>query len=469
MDINLLINFAYIISALFFITGLKMLTSLNRARQGNIISGIGMFIAIVVTLLDRGIVDYKWILIGIVIGTVIGTVVARLVEMTKMPEVVAVFNGLGGLSSMLVAWAALYPELKTLSINTVNQPITIQSSLLMATIVLTIFIGGITFTGSLVAYGKLSEAIPGKALLFSGQRFINGVLVLAIIFFSFRFSLEPSLNSVDFAVVLLFSLLLGIMMVIPIGGADMPVVISFLNSYSGLAACAAGFVLNNNLLIVAGSLVGASGIILTNIMCKAMNRSLRNVLFSGFGSNKQSSQNIKGEVNPVNTEDAYLMLEAASRVVIVPGYGMAVAQAQQSVSELVRKLRAKGKQVRFAIHPVAGRLPGHMNVLLAEARVPYDIVMEMDEINDDFPKTDVAIVIGSNDIVNPAAQDDPNSPIAGMPVIEVWKAKQVVVFKRSMASGFSGLDNILFYGENTRMLFGDAKESLIDLVSKFKT
>ena len=273
MDINLLINFAYIISALFFITGLKMLTSLTRARQGNIISGIGMFIAIVVTLLDRGIVDYKWILIGIVIGTVIGTVVARLVEMTKMPEVVAVFNGLGGLSSMLVAWAALYPELKTLSINTVNQPITIQSSLLMATIVLTIFIGGITFTGSLVAYGKLSEAIPGKALLFSGQRFINAVLVLAIIFFSFRFSLEPSLNSVDFAVVLLFSLLLGIMMVIPIGGADMPVVISFLNSYSGLAACAAGFVLNNNLLIVAGSLVGASGIILTNIMCKAMNRS----------------------------------------------------------------------------------------------------------------------------------------------------------------------------------------------------
>lgn len=469
MDINLLINFAYIISALFFITGLKMLTSLTRARQGNIISGIGMFIAIVVTLLDRGIVDYKWILIGIVIGTVIGTVVARLVEMTKMPEVVAVFNGLGGLSSMLVAWAALYPELKTLSINTVNQPITIQSSLLMATIVLTIFIGGITFTGSLVAYGKLSEVIPGKALLFSGQRFINGVLVLAIIFFSFRFSLEPSLNSVDFAVVLLFSLLLGIMMVIPIGGADMPVVISFLNSYSGLAACAAGFVLNNNLLIVAGSLVGASGIILTNIMCKAMNRSLRNVLFSGFGSNKQSSQNIKGEVNPVNTEDAYLMLEAASRVVIVPGYGMAVAQAQHVLEELMAFLEENDCEVQFAMHPVAGRMPGHMNVLLAEADVPYEKLVEIDDINQQIPSIDISLIIGANDIVNPAANTDKGSPIYGMPIINVQESGTVIVFKRSMASGFSGLDNILFYGENTRMLFGDAKESLIDLVAKFKT
>ena len=468
MDINLLINFAYIISALLFITGIKMLTSLTRARQGNIISGLGMLIAIVVTLLDRGIVDYKWILIGIVVGSVIGTFAARLVKMTNMPEMVAIFNGLGGLSSMLVAWAALYPELKNLSINTSNQPITIQSSLMMATIVLTIFIGGITFTGSLVAYGKLSEAIPGKALLFSGQRFINAVLVLAIIFFSFRFSLEPSLNSVDFAVVLLFSLLLGIMMVIPIGGADMPVVISFLNSYSGLAACAAGFVLNNNLLIVAGSLVGASGIILTNIMCKAMNRSLRNVLFSGFGSNKKSSQNIKGEVNPVNTEDAYLMLESASRVVIVPGYGMAVAQAQHVLEELMAFLEENDCEVKFAMHPVAGRMPGHMNVLLAEADVPYEKLVEIDDINQQIPSIDISLIIGANDIVNPAANTDKGSPIYGMPIINVQESGTVIVFKRSMASGFSGLDNILFYGENTRMLFGDAKESVIDLVAKFK-
>lgn len=467
MTITLLINFVYIASALLFIAGLKMLTSPATARRGNAISALGMLIAVVLTLLDQGIVDYTWIIVGLLVGTVIGAVAAKMVEMTKMPEMVALFNGFGGLASLLVAWAALYPELLGLSAG-IDKLSGHHNVGLMATIVLSILIGGVTFSGSLVAYGKLSETIPGKAIVFSGQRFINAGIVIALLVFAYRFSINPSINSPDFIVVIVLSLLFGIMLVIPIGGADMPVVISLLNSYSGLAACAAGFVLNNNLLIVAGSLVGASGIILTNIMCKAMNRSLSNVLFSGFGSTTQSSQKIEGEVKPINAEDTYLMLEAASSVVIVPGYGMAVAQAQHAVQELSAALEANDCEVRFAIHPVAGRMPGHMNVLLAEANVPYEQLVEMDDINPIMPSVDIAIVIGANDVVNPAANTDQSSPIYGMPIINVQEAGTVIVLKRSMASGFSGLDNGLFYGENTRMLFGDAKESVSQLVAEFK-
>jgi NAD(P) transhydrogenase subunit beta len=334
---------------------------------------------------------------------------------------------------------------------------------------MSILIGGITFSGSLVAYGKLSEKIPGKAYLITGQRFICSCIVVTLIFFSYRFIFGLATNSTDFLAVIVLALVLGIMFVLPIGGADMPVVISLLNSCSGLAACTVGFVLNNNLLIVAGSLVGASGLILTNIMCKAMNRSLINVLFSSFGATLQNTRKIEGNVKQVNIEETYLMLEAASSIVIVPGYGMAVAQAQHAIHELAVLLETNDCEVNFAIHPVAGRMPGHMNVLLAEGNVPYEKFVEMEDINRQMAAIDVAIVIGANDIVNPAANDDKSSPIYGMPIIKVQEAGTVIVLKRSMASGFSGVENGLFYGENTLMLFADAKKSIIDLVAEFKS
>jgi NAD(P) transhydrogenase subunit beta len=453
---QLIINLVYIVSAGLFIYGLKMLTSPATARQGNRLSAIGMLIAIVVTLFDQGIVDYSWIIFGLVVGGAIGSVAARKVEMTSMPELVALFNGSGGLASVTVAWAALYTGA--------------VSSGTAVTIILSILIGGITFTGSLIAYGKLSETIPSKAVLFAGQRVVNGAILLSIIGAAVVFSMNPesTSGSTAFWVVIGLSFILGVMVVIPIGGADMPVVISLLNSYSGLAACAAGFVLNNNLLIVAGSLVGAAGLILTNLMCKAMNRSLANVLFSGFGAVSQQTGAIEGEVKSVVAADAYLILEAASVVAIVPGYGMAVAQAQHAVQELAEQLEENGCEVRYAVHPVAGRMPGHMNVLLAEANVPYDQLVEMDDINPQMSGIDVAIVIGANDVVNPAALNDESSPIYGMPIIHVHEARTVIVLKRSMATGFAGLDNALFYGDNTRMLFGDAKESVMAMVAEFK-
>jgi NAD(P) transhydrogenase subunit beta len=335
-----------------------------------------------------------------------------------------------------------------------------------ATIVLAILIGGLTFTGSLIAYGKLSERINSAALVFSGQRVLNSALLLAIVACAYLFCMDPSATSVYLYALLGLALLLGVMAVIPIGGADMPVVISLLNSYSGIAACAAGFAVGNNILIVAGALVGASGIILTNIMCKAMNRSLANVLFSGFGAAK-TAKAVEGEVKPISVEDAYYILEAASNVCFVPGYGMAVAQAQHVVKELGKILEANGCEVSYAIHPVAGRMPGHMNVLLAEADVPYEQLVEMDDINPRIENVDVAIVIGANDVVNPSAREDPDSPIYGMPIINVDQARTVFVLKRSMASGFSGVDNPLFFGENTRMLFGDAKESISGVIGEF--
>jgi NAD(P) transhydrogenase subunit beta len=455
INLNLIANLSYIVAAALFIFGLKMLGSPATARKGNMLSSIGMLIAVVAGLTAEGIVDFKYIAAGMIIGTIIGAAAARMIAMTSMPEMVALFNGSGGIASLLVGWGTLYAPAGE-----------VVSTFTAVTIILAILIGGMTFTGSMIAYGKLSETIGSGAVVFSGQRIFNSLLLIALIGSGVMLSMDPTPDSVWFWAVLGLSLLLGIMAVIPIGGADMPVVISLLNSYSGIAACAAGFAINNNILIVAGSLVGASGIILTNIMCKAMNRSLANVLFSGFGTVKQGKA-IEGEVKPISVEDAYYILEAANNVCFVPGYGMAVAQAQHVVKELGEILEKNGAEVSYAIHPVAGRMPGHMNVLLAEADVPYEQLVEMDEINPRIENVDVAIVIGANDVVNPSARNDEDSPIYGMPIINVYQAQTVFVLKRSMASGFSGVDNPLFFGENTRMLFGDAKESISGVVSEF--
>jgi NAD(P) transhydrogenase subunit beta len=452
MSIELLANLSYIVSAALFIFGLKMLGSPATARRGNLFSSLGMLIAVVAGLTAEGIVSYEYIAAGMVLGAIIGALAARLVAMTSMPEMVALFNGSGGAASLLVGWATLYGG----GVGTFTA----------VTILLAILIGGLTFTGSLIAYGKLSEVMNSAAIVFKGQRIVNSLILVGIVYAAYMFCIDPQPDSQWLYVTLGLALLLGIMAVIPIGGADMPVVISLLNSYSGIAACAAGFAINNNILIVAGSLVGASGIILTNIMCKAMNRSLANVLFSGFGAVKQGKA-IEGEVKPVSVEDAYYLFEAASNVCFVPGYGMAVAQAQHVVKELGEILEANGCEVSYAIHPVAGRMPGHMNVLLAEADVPYEQLVEMDDINPRIENVDIAVVIGANDVVNPSAREDEDSPIYGMPIINVDQARTVFVLKRSMASGFSGVDNPLFFGENTRMLFGDAKESISGVISEF--
>ena len=451
MNIELFIQLGYVVAAGLFIFGLKMLGSPDTARRGNGISAIGMLVAIVAALLDQDIVQYEFILGGMIVGGAVGAIAARTVAMTSMPEMVALFNGVGGAASGLVGIAAL-------SIADI--------SFTYITIILSILIGGVTFTGSLVAYGKLSETIGSGALTFSGQKFVNALIVIGIVASAVMFVMDPSNTNMLYTVVGL-SLVFGIMVVIPIGGADMPVVISLLNSYSGLAACAAGFAVDNNVLIVAGSLVGASGIILTQIMCKAMNRSLSNVLFSGFASVSTTVTEVEGEIKPISVEDAYYVLEAATNVAIIPGYGMAVAQAQHVVKELMELLEANGCEVNYGIHPVAGRMPGHMNVLLAEADVPYDQLLEMDDINPRMETVDVAIVIGANDVVNPAAREVESSPIYGMPVINVADARTVFVLKRSMASGFAGIENPLFYKDNARMLFGDAKESIGGLVREF--
>ncbi len=448
-----LINLSYVFAAVLFILGLKMLSSPETARRGNLFSSLGMLIAIVATLLGEGIVEFQWIALGFVVGGMVGALAARLIAMTAMPEMVALFNGFGGLASLVVGSSALYLT-------------PAESGFTLATIALAILIGGLTFTGSVIAWGKLSETISGRPVLFSGQRIVNGLLLVVIVGATVLFCLNPS-NADYLYVVIGLSFLLGVMVVIPIGGADMPVVISLLNSYSGLAACAAGFAIDNIILIVAGSLVGASGIILTNIMCKAMNRSLGNVLFSGFGAAMGSGTTIEGEVKAMSPEDAFYVLEAASSVVIVPGYGMAVAQAQHVVKELQELLEANDAEVVYAVHPVAGRMPGHMNVLLAEADVPYELLLEMDAVNPRMETFDVAIVLGANDVVNPAAREIEDSPIYGMPIINVDYARTVFVLKRSMASGFAGVDNPLFFKENTRMIFGDGKETISQIVREF--
>jgi NAD(P) transhydrogenase subunit beta len=448
-----LINIWYIVAAALFVFGLKQLGSPKTAVRGNLLSSVGMLIAIAATLFNAQILSFEWIIGAALVGALIGYVAAQKIAMTSMPEMVALFNGSGGIASLLVGWAALY--------NVGNTTFT------DITILLSIVIGGLTFTGSILAWGKLAEVMPSRAIVFGAQRVFNALLLIALIACSVLFCLEPSVNSPYLYAIIGLACLFGVMAVLPIGGADMPVVISLLNSYSGLAAGAAGFAINNNILIVAGAMVGAAGMILTNIMCKAMNRSLANVLFSGFGAVKQATK-VVGEVRPITAEDAGLILEAAQSVTFVPGYGMAVAQAQHVVHELGEMLEANGAEVTYAIHPVAGRMPGHMNVLLAEANVPYDQLVEMDDINPRIDKIDVAVVIGANDVVNPAARTDENSPIYGMPIINVDSARTVFVLKRSMASGFSGVDNPLFFGENTRMLFGDAKASLSEVIAGFK-
>ena len=449
---SVLINTAYIASAILFIFGLKMLGSPATAQRGNLLSALGMLIAIVVTLTSKQILAWEWIIASLIVGSIVGALAARLVAMTAMPQMVAIFNGFGGGASLLVGWTALFGDVSTF---------------IAVSVVLTVVIGGVTFAGSVIAWGKLAEWMPSKALLFAGQRFVNSLILIALVACMVLFGMEPAFDSPYLYAVIGLALVLGIFAVIPIGGADMPVVISLLNSYSGLAACAAGFAINNIILIVAGSLVGAAGMILTNIMCKAMNRSLRNVLFSGFGAVKTASV-VEGEVKPINASDAAIILEAASSVTFVPGYGMAVAQAQHVVCELGELLEQNGTDVSYAIHPVAGRMPGHMNVLLAEANVSYDQLVEMEDINPRIGNIDVAVVIGANDVVNPAARTDENSPIYGMPIVNVDHARTVFVLKRSMATGFAGVDNPLFFGENTRMLFGDAKKSISHVIAEFK-
>lgn len=452
---EIIINLIYILSAAAFIWGIKLLSSPATARKGNLVSSAAMFVAVIAALLDQNIIDYTTIAVGIALGAIIGAVLARRVEMTGMPELVALFNGSGGASSLLLGWSAI-----------VTTQVADTSILQLVTVFLSIFIGGLTLTGSIVAWGKLSERIPGKPIIYPGQQVINVIILIAIVACAVLFISQPE-QSIWLYLSIGLALLLGVLMVIPIGGADMPVVISLLNSYSGLAAAAAGFAINNVLLIVAGSLVGASGIILTVIMCKAMNRKLSKVLFSGFGAAGGAAEKIEGEVKPISPEDAYYVLEAASNVLIIPGYGMAVAQAQHAVKELQTKLEDHGAEVHYGIHPVAGRMPGHMNVLLAEADVSYDLLLEMDQVNARMDNYDVALVLGANDVVNPAAREMESSPIYGMPIINADLAKTVFVFKRSMNSGFAGIENPLFYKENSRMVFGDAKESVTALAAQF--
>lgn len=468
MNTETLINFAYIVASILFILGLKMLGRQTTARRGNMISSLGMLIAVVVTLFAQEIVSFQWIVVGLLIGGVIGLACAKLIKMTSIPEMVALLNGFGGLASLLVGWAEYGKMLAAGS----------TSSVFTGTvIVLAVLIGGVTFTGSLYAFGKLSGKLSGKPVMFGGQQFVNGALVLGLIAAGVIYVINGGAGDMGgnaFYVCLAIAFILGITLVMPIGGGDMPVVISMLNSLSGLAACAAGFVITNNVLIVAGCLVGTSGVILTIIMCKAMNRSLANVLFSGFGSDVtaasggDSEGQIQGELKPISADDSFAVLEAARNVVVVPGYGMAVSQAQHVVRELAEMLENNGAEVRFAIHPVAGRMPGHMNVLLAEANVPYEQLVEMDSINPQMPMMDVAIVIGANDVVNPAAARDKSSPIYGMPIINAHEANTVICLKRGKGAGFSGIENQLFLLPNTRMLYGDAKASLSAVVGEFK-
>jgi NAD(P) transhydrogenase subunit beta len=468
-----LINLLYIISSILFILGIKMLGAADTARRGNRLSSVGMLLAVVATLLYLGL-DWRMVAGGIALGTIIGGIAAMRVQMTGMPEMVALFNGFGGLASLLVG-VAEYIKLRDGGMSHYLEQLEKQSGVtvpdwfVMVAIGLTVLIGGITFTGSMIAYGKLAAKISGKAILFPGQKLINIILIVASFVGMGLMTIgvdSPTAVIAGLALVVL-SLVLGVLMTLPIGGGDMPVVISLLNSLSGIAASMAGFIILNSVLVVAGCLVGASGIILSMIMCKAMNRSIGNVLFSGFGATTQAAGAVQGEMKASSTEDAYYVLEAAQSVVFIPGYGMAVAQAQHAVKELASLLEANGAEVRFAIHPVAGRMPGHMNVLLAEADVPYEQLCEMDQVNPIMNTVDVAIVIGANDVVNPAALNDPGSPIYGMPIINAHEAKTVYCLKRGKGTGFSGLENALFFGENTRMLYGDAKATVSALVSEF--
>ena len=453
-NISSIQNIIYIFSSILFISGIKMLGKEDTAVRGNFLSALAMFIAVSVTFIN--VINPILVLVGIGIGAIIGSLIALKVKMTSIPEMVALFNGFGGLATFFIAWS----EFNSIPSNN------FQYILVM----ITTYIGGVTFSGSVIAYGKLSETLKVEkssiiTKLFTTFFYISIIYLLYSIFITKIFS--PGFDF--YTILLILTLLGGVGFVIPIGGGDMPVVISLLNSFSGIAAAFAGLLLLNNVLIVAGSLVGASGLILTIIMAKAMNRSIGNILFVGYASSSSTSKSEEtGEVKPINVSDAYLILENASSVLVIPGYGMAVAQAQHVVRELGELLEANGTEVRYGIHPVAGRMPGHMNVLLAEANVPYDVLVEPEDVNPSMDTVDVAVVIGANDVVNPSATEEPGSPIYGMPIIEVHNARTVFVLKRSMSSGFAGVQNPLFFKENTRMLFGDAKESIGGLVTEFK-
>ncbi len=466
-----LILIAYIISAILFIIGIKRLGKVDTARQGNFLSAVGMLIAIIATLFMMDAIPLEWVITGIAIGAIIGAVSATKVAMTAMPEMVAIFNGFGGGASALVASAEF---LKIHGGSAGNNDTTT-----LITIMLSVIIGSLTFTGSFIAWGKLQGKISGQPITYPGQNMVNGLILVGMVIFGYLavtnmsgFVAETTdINMLWFPIVIAIGLILGILSVLPIGGADMPVVISLLNSYSGIAAAMTGFVLHNHALIVSGCLVGASGLFLTNIMCKGMNRSLGNVLFSAFGKVDESvvQKTTTGvTVKEMSPDNAAFTMQAAESVIIVPGYGMAVAQAQHEVRKLSDELEKTGVDVKFAVHPVAGRMPGHMNVLLAEANISYDKLFDMDEINDDFAGTDVALIIGANDVVNPAARHDANSPIYGMPILNVDKAKTTFVLKRSMNPGFAGIDNELFGYENNYMVFGDAKASIAQFLETLK-
>lgn len=462
------VTVAYIAASILFILALSGLSRQETARRGNVFGIVGMAIAIVATIAAPQVVSYLVIAPAMIIGALIGGYVANKVEMTGMPQLVAILHSFVGLAAVLVGIGSY--------IDPSNMFTGVEKTIHEVEIFIGVFIGAITFTGSIIAYGKLDGRIDGKPLMLPFRHILNLVAVLICLWLGYLFLGVADHGVADHGgvwmllIMTLIAFAVGAHLVMGIGGADMPVVVSMLNSYSGWAAAATGFMLGNDLLIVTGALVGSSGAILSYIMCKAMNRHFVAVILGGFGTGSGgAAAAVEGEAVPTSHDNVAEMLAEANEVVIIPGYGMAVAQAQSTVSEITRRLKAKGINVRFAIHPVAGRLPGHMNVLLAEAKVPYDIVLEMDEINDDFPTTDVVLVIGANDIVNPAAEDDPNSPIAGMPVLQCWKARTTVVLKRSMATGYAGVDNPLFYKENTRMLFGDAKESLDTVLSKLES
>ena len=451
-----IIVLAYLLSSVLFILGLKNLSSPKTARRGNLFAMIAMLIAIIATLIKNEIVDFTFIITGLIIGSTIGVIIARRVSMTAMPQMVALFNGLGGGASAFVALAEYYRLTGGLTTHTI------------ISMIISFFVGAVTLTGSLVAFGKLQGIIKSAPVVFKAQRFINMLIFTLFLITGIMVVINPA-NSSYLLAVLAIAMILGILLVIPIGGADMPVVISSLNSCSGLAAAATGFVLSNNILIICGALVGASGMILTRIMCKAMNRSISNIIFGAVGTISSDIKNEeKQKVVAYTEEDALMMLESAQTVIVIPGYGLAVAQAQFALQELVKTLINSGIKARYAIHPVAGRMPGHMNVLLAEANVSYDLLFDLGDINNDFQSTDVALVVGANDVVNPSARADNDSPLYGMPILNADQAKTVIICKRSLSPGFSGVDNELFYNKKTMMIFGDAKDSINRLIKLLK-
>ncbi|NUM73943.1 NAD(P)(+) transhydrogenase (Re/Si-specific) subunit beta [candidate division KSB1 bacterium] len=457
---HVIVKLSYLLASVLFILGLKLLSSPKTARRGNLYGALGMLLAVVVTLTDQKIIDFTYILAGLLLGSAVGVWLAKKIEMTAMPQMVGVLNGFGGGASALVAYAEYLRMGETAGAVSLDVYITI---------VLGLLIGSVTFVGSMVAAAKLQGTMRSAPILYPMQKQINAALLLIILVLGALFVLDPSRN---FALIIIIALsaVLGVTSVIPIGGADMPVVISLMNSYSGLAGAMTGFIISNDVLIISGTLVGTSGLILTDIMCKAMNRSLGNVLFAGVGADYQAAttQTEKRTVVRYTAADAAMIFDSAQSVIIVPGYGLAVAQAQHVLQELAKMLMERGVTVRYAIHPVAGRMPGHMNVLLAEANVPYDLLVEMDQINDDFQNTDVALVIGANDVINPAARTKKDSPLYGMPILNVDYARTVMIVKRSLGSGFAGEDNELFYDQKTMMLFGDAKQMVTDLVRALK-